>query len=125
MQLQQSNAAAQNGVPTFLLVSSIGANHKSFIFYPKIKGQLEEMVKAFSFSHLHIFRPPVLDRGAEIARSTEKKSIAFINKLNKYGILLSQKPMSTAFLAAKMIAISKKRISQQITTWEAKEIFNS
>lgn len=124
-QYQVAEATAQNGVPTFLLVSSIGANHKSFIFYPKIKGQLEEMVKELSFKNIYILRPPVLDRGSEIARSTEKKSIAFINKLNKYGILKSQRPMSTSFLASTMIALSKKEPLKKVTTLEAKAIFNS
>jgi uncharacterized protein YbjT (DUF2867 family) len=124
-QYQVAESAAQNGVPSFLLVSSIGANHKSFIFYPKIKGQLEEMIKELPFSCIHIFRPPVLDRGQEKMRATEKKSIAFINKLNKYGILKSQRPMSTSFLASKIIALSKKETSKKVNTLEAKAIFNS
>ena len=124
-QYQVAEAAAQNGVPTLLLVSSIGANHKSFIFYPKIKGQLEEMVKELSFKNIYILRPPVLDRGSDKARATEKKSIAFIKKLNKYGILKSQRPMSTSFLASKIIALSKKETSKKVNTFEAKAIFNS
>ena len=54
-QHQAAKAASKNKVPTLLLVSSIGANHKSFIFYPKIKGLLEEMVKKLPFKNRYIF----------------------------------------------------------------------
>jgi len=124
-QFKIAEGASNNGVPTLLLVSSIGANQKSLFFYPKIKGQLEEMVKKLSFKTIYILRPPVLDRGSEIARATEKKSISFINKLNKFGLLNSQKPMSTQLLASKMIKLSKIKAKHEAITLEAKAIFNS
>ena len=124
-QFKIAEAASNNGVPTLLLVSSICANQKSLFFYPKIKGQLEEMVKKLSFTTIYILRPPVLDRGSEIARASEKKSISFIDKLNKFGLLNSQKPMSTQLLASKMIKLSKIKAKQETITLEAKAIFNS
>ena len=122
-QFETAKAAANNNVPKLILVSSIGANHKSIFFYPKIKGILEEMVKKLNFKSICILRPPVLDRGEAMMRATEKKSITFIKRLNKIGLLLSQKPMSTLLLANKMILLASKETIHKTVTLEAKDIF--
>jgi len=122
-QFETAKAAANNNVPKLILVSSIGANHKSIFFYPKIKGVLEEMVKKLNFKSICILRPPVLDRGEAMMRATEKKSITFIKRLNKIGLLLSQKPMSTLLLANKMILLASKETIHKTVTLEAKDIF--
>ena len=122
-QFETAKAAANNNVPKLILVSSIGANHKSIFFYPKIKGILEEMVKKLNFKSICILRPPVLDRGEAMMRATEKKSITFIKRLNKIGLLLSQKPMTTLLLANKMILLVSKETIHKTVTLEAKDIF--
>ena len=122
-QFETAKAAANNNVPKLILVSSIGANHKSIFFYPKVKGILEEMVKKLNFKSICILRPPVLDRGESMMRATEKKSITFIKRLNKIGLLLSQKPMSTLLLANKMILLASKETIHKTVTLEAKDIF--
>jgi len=106
-----------------ILVSSVGANHKSIFFYPKIKGLLEEMVKKLNFKSIYILRPPVLNRGEAMMRATEKKTIAFIKSFNKIGLLLSQKPMTVLLLAHKMILLASKETIHETVTLEAKEIF--
>ena len=122
-QFETAKAAANNNVPKLILVSSIGANHKSIFFYPKIKGVLEEVVKKLNFKSICILRPPVLDRGEAMMRATEKKSINFIKRLNKIGLLLSQKPMTTLLLANKMILLASKETIHKTVTLEAKDIF--
>ena len=122
-QFETAKAAANNNVPKLILVSSIGANHKSIFFYPKIKGLLEEMVKNLNFKSICIFRPPVLDRGEAMMRPNERKTIAFIKRLNKIGLLLSQKPMTTLLLANKMILLASKETIHKTVTLEAKDIF--
>ena len=122
-QFETAKAAANNNVPKLILVSSIGANHKSIFFYPKIKGILEEMIKKLNFKSICILRPPVLDRGEAMMRATEKKSITFIKRLNKIGLLLSQKPMTTLLLANKMILLASKETIHKTVTLEAKDIF--
>ena len=122
-QFETAKAAANNNVPKMILVSSIGANQKSIFFYPKIKGILEEMIKKLNFKSICILRPPVLDRGEVMMRATEKKSITFIKRLNKIGLLLSQKPMTTLLLANKMILLASKETIHKTVTLEAKDIF--
>jgi uncharacterized protein YbjT (DUF2867 family) len=61
-QYQFAKMAKENKVNTYVLVSAENASAKSPIFYSKMKGQLEEDVKALHFSKLIIFNPPLLLR---------------------------------------------------------------
>ena len=123
-QYETAKAAANNNVPKLILVSSTGANQNSIFFYPKIKGKLEEMVKKLNFKSIYILRPPVLDRGEVMMRPTERKTIAFIKRLNKFGLLEYQKPMTTFFLASKMIELVNKETIDKTIIFEAKDIFS-
>lgn len=61
----------ENEIPHMNLVSSSGANANSFFLYMKTKGQAENELKRLEFPRLSIYRPPLLDRGAD-ARTVEK-----------------------------------------------------
>ncbi len=111
-----------NGVPTFVLISAAGAKAPSKLFYNRMKGQLEDAIKALGFSCLLIFQPSVLirsnsDRGGE---NFTVKVIAFLNKL---GLFKRYRPMPTAVLAQKMrkeVATATKGIH----TFTLDEIFH-
>ena len=92
-----------NGVPTFVLVSAAGAKAQSKLFYNRMKGQLEDAVKALSFPSLLIFQPSVLIR-PNSDRAGENLSVKTINFLNKLGILKRYRPMPTEILAEKMLS---------------------
>ena len=109
----------------FSLVSSSGANEKSFFFYPKIKGELEQAVKKLPFKKTQIFQPPILIRQPELIRNGEKIAIKVFSLLNKIGILKSQKPLSVSYLAKKMINHIKSEKKIGIITYKAKEIISS
>ena len=55
-----SLAARINEVSKVLVVSSIGANHKSGNFYLRTKGEMESALQSMGLSFLHIFRPSML-----------------------------------------------------------------
>ncbi len=44
----------------FLLVTSLGANSSSMIFYNKVKGEVEDHITALALKSLKIFRPSLL-----------------------------------------------------------------
>lgn len=48
------------GAKQYLLVSAVGANKSSSIFYNKVKGEVEDDISAVGFNTLHIFRPSLL-----------------------------------------------------------------
>ena len=123
-QYEFAKIAAENGVDQLSLVSSIGANPKSFMFYPKMKGELESDVKKLKFKKIDIFQPPILIRQPEIIRKGEKKAISIIQKLNKLGILKSQQPLMVTNLAERMVKTAKTTSKEKVNTYLPKELFN-
>jgi uncharacterized protein YbjT (DUF2867 family) len=54
-------ALAQHcGARQFLVVTSLGADPRSRIFYNRVKGEVEEALRKIPFTALHIFRPSLL-----------------------------------------------------------------
>jgi uncharacterized protein YbjT (DUF2867 family) len=53
-------AAAENKVPAFIVVSSLGANAGSNNFYYRTKGEMEKAVSALNFEKYVIVRPSIL-----------------------------------------------------------------
>jgi len=122
-QYEFAKMASDNGVSNYSLVSSTGANEKSFFFYPKIKGNLEESIKKLKFKKIQIFQPPMLIRQPELMRSSEKKGIKFLEGLNAIGLMKSQKPLLVSTLARKMIIESKLEKKGHPEIYKPKDIF--
>lgn len=121
-QYEFAKMASDNGVNNYALVSSTGANEKSFFFYPKIKGNLEESVKKLKFKKIQIFQPPMLIRQPELMRSSEKTGIKFLEGLNTIGLMKSQKPLSVSTLARKMVIESKLEKRGHLEIYKPKDI---
>lgn len=117
--------AAKNGVSHYSLISSIGADEKSLLFYPKIKGKIEESVKLLDFKTIHIFQPPSLIRQAELIRPAEKVFVKLFKFLNSIGMLKALKPMPVYVLASKMISESLKTKKAKITIYKPEDIFKN
>ena len=110
-----------NGVPTFVLISAAGATAQSKLFYNRMKGQLEDAVKALDFPSLLIFQPSVLIRSNN-DRGAENFTVKAFNFLNKLGILKRYRPMPTEVLAEK-IRKEVAKVSQGIHTFTLDKIF--
>lgn len=121
-QFEVAKTSAENQVPTLLLVSSTGSSSKSPFFYPRIKGKLEDAVSKLNFKQVHIFQPPMLDRGSFL-RSNEKSGIKFLNMVNKLGILRSQMPMPVDFLAKQMIRVANRDSDTKVKKYNPKQIW--
>jgi uncharacterized protein YbjT (DUF2867 family) len=115
-QLAQTHAANQ-----FLVVTAMGANANSKIFYSKVKGQLENSLKLLGLTALHIFHPSLLlgDRkevrkGERIGSMLSKGlSVFLIGSLSKY------KPIHVNTVARGMIqAAQQEAIGTQIYEYD-------
>ena len=105
-QYEAAKAARTNGVETYALVSSIGADPKSKIFYTRMKGELEEAVKKLGFPACYILQPPSLVRkGSD--RFGEKAGVVILKALNAIGLMRSWTPMPTEEIAAAMVRLAK------------------
>jgi len=123
-QFETAKAAAENGVENYVLVSSTGADSKSFFFYPRMKGELEEAVKPLNFQKIHIFQPGILERNIDDDRLFENLGLTAIKTLNSIGLFKSQKPMPVKILAEKMIKISKSAAVEKVNYHKLDEIFD-
>lgn len=101
-QLEFARAAAENGVGEYALVSSMGAKARAFSFYMRMKGVLEDEIKALSFRHITIVQPPSLIRRRS-DRWAETASVRILQALNGIGLLRRFTPMPTEVVAACMI----------------------
>lgn len=100
--------AKENNVNNYVLVSSDFASPNARFYYPKMKGHLEEAVKALGFPKLSIFKPPILIR-KNSDRTMEVAGLKVIQFFEKIGISRSQKPLPTEILAQAMINSAKSR----------------
>lgn len=105
-QYEAAKAAKANGVKNYVLVSSVGANAKSRVFYTKMKGALDDAVQQLGFEGCFILRPPSLIRkGSD--RFGEKVGIVALKAFNAIGLMRSFTPMPTEAVAAAMIRLAK------------------
>jgi uncharacterized protein YbjT (DUF2867 family) len=82
----------QGGSQQFLLVSAIGADAQSSIFYSRVKGELEEALQKTGYKCLQIFRPSFIAGHRKESRPGERIGLAiftflsplFIGPLKKY-----------------------------------------
>lgn len=79
-----AQAASENGVSTFVLVSSAGANAKSSIFYSRMKGVLDEAVQKLSFKTCVILRPSILAGDREVKRPAEEIANRIMRYLTRF-----------------------------------------
>ena len=105
-QLHFAENCSKNHVKTFVLVSAARADAKSAIYYSKMKGMLEDVVKKLPFDRLFILQPSILERN-DSSRLGENISLKAIKLFNKIGLFRKYRPISTAVLAQKMIKLAK------------------
>lgn len=121
-QYDAARAAAENGVTTYVLVSSAGANARSRIFYSRMKGELEDAVKELPFSSIRIIQPGILAGDREEFRLGERIGIGVMSVLGHVPGLTAYKPYPAAVVARAMIhgALSEEG---RIRTYTLKDVF--
>ena len=95
-----SNFAAQ-----LLVVSSMGADAKSRVYYSRVKGEMEAAVAQAPFRAIHIFRPSLLLGERAQPRLGERLAAAVLGLLRPVmnGPLLKYQPVTGAAVAAAML----------------------
>lgn len=74
--VQAAGLAVEGGARDALLVSSVGADARSAVFYSRTKGEAEEALRALPFRSLRILRPSVLVGERSESRPGERMGIA-------------------------------------------------
>ncbi|MEH7255662.1 oxidoreductase [Neobacillus niacini] len=111
--LEAAKLARVNGVEKFLLVSAMGADANSRIFYNQVKGKLEESLKRLNLPSLQIFRPSLLLGKREEFRLGEKvaeKASGFLNFI-MIGPLLPYRGIQAEKVADAMVVVAQSTIN--------------
>lgn len=74
--VNMARAAKKSGAQRFMVMSSLGANAKSGVFYSRVKGEMEEALTALGFAELHIFQPSFLVGERAESRLGERFGVA-------------------------------------------------
>jgi uncharacterized protein YbjT (DUF2867 family) len=93
----------QNGVKTFAMVTAMGANAASLVFYNRTKGEIEKAVSSYGFSALYIARPSFLVGDRQTKRVGEEIGIWLGDTLNLF-IPAKYKNIKAAQVAKALIA---------------------
>lgn len=99
-----AKAAAANGVSTYVLVSSSGADPSSRIFYSRMKGELDAAVKKLPFSFIRIIQPGLLTGDRKEHRLGEKAAAPVLSLLQYIPGLRKYRPIPARTVAKAMIA---------------------
>lgn len=74
--LQVAQLAKSSGAKQFVLVSALGADARSTVFYNRVKGELEEALIALGFESLTLVRPSLLIGARQEFRMGERVALA-------------------------------------------------
>lgn len=130
-QYQAAVAARKNNIPTYILVSSTGANSSSSFFYLKMKGELEDAVKKLEFNSTIILQPNLLtgDReknrlGEKIGATIYQAVIKIIPKLEKYKPIAGEEVAESMIIAFKnalkgTVVLKSRQISDSISQYKS------
>jgi uncharacterized protein YbjT (DUF2867 family) len=102
-----------NGVKRFMIVSAMGANAKSGIFYNRVKGEMEVAVSKLQIPEVKVFRPSLLmgnrieKRGGENIAQAVMGALGFLFA----GSLLKYKGIHADVVASSMIKVAKQDLT--------------
>lgn len=106
--LAAAHVALDGGAHHAFLVSSVGADPDSKVFYLRIKGRTEAALAALPFTSVHVFRPAILTGPRTESRPAERVGIALGRLLTPLmvGPLRRQRPIAARTVARAMVAAS-------------------
>ena len=113
-----ARAAARDGATRFLVVSALGANSRSGVFYNRVKGDMEAAVKAAGIPKTSIFRPSLLSGPRAEERMGERIGLVVGNL---FGPLLGKyRPIHGELVATAMLKAALQDLPGR--TYESNEI---
>ena len=93
------------GARQFLLITALGADKKSSIFYNKVKGEVEEEIEKIGFDSYHIFQPSMLIGQRTDERAGERVGQTVMKVLD-FAIPLKYKAIESGKVARAMVKIA-------------------
>lgn len=106
----------QNEIDTFIVISSMGANANSSIFYSRTKGEMEDAVLEQKIENTFILRPSMIGGNRNESRRGEKIASLLMKTLNPLfiGSLRKYRIIDAEIIANAMIALANNKNDDQI-----------
>lgn len=116
--------AAQLNAQSFNIVSAIGADPDSSIFYSSVKGKLEEAITNLNIIHLNIFHPSILLGDRTEFRFGERIGIAISQIISPllFAGLRKYRPIHAAQVANSMLKAANIRSQSKIKRYSYDEM---
>jgi len=105
-------AAAAGGAKRLLVVSALGANPDATVFYNRVKGEMEEAVRAAGVPRTVFFRPSLLSGPRAQERRGEKIGLVIGNLLGP--LLGKYRPIHADIVAAAMLKVAAEDLPVQV-----------
>ncbi|MDD2476597.1 MAG: NAD(P)H-binding protein [Dysgonamonadaceae bacterium] len=120
-----SKYAKENGAKSIFIVSAIGADINSTVFYTKMKGEVERDIIALDFEHTHIFQPSMIMGNRKENRPLEKIAIKIFRLINPlFGDKLNRFRSIEGKDVAKAMNKAAKNQSEKVKIYQWKEMNN-
>ncbi|KQS30975.1 oxidoreductase [Dyadobacter sp. Leaf189] len=113
--------AKENGAKSVFIVSAVGSNAGSSVFYVRTKGETERDIIALDMEHTHIFRPSMIMGDRQESRPLEKSFIGLFSLINPLliGPFKKYRGIQAKDIARSMLAAAKKTSGKvQVYEWE-------
>ncbi len=118
----------ENGINTFLVISALGADENSSVFYNKVKGEMEEAVLSHNIENTYVFQPSLISGDREEKRFFEnlaKNAMKVFNFL-MLGPLKKYRAIHPETIAKAMLIVAKQGyVKNRIESDEIKKIASS
>jgi uncharacterized protein YbjT (DUF2867 family) len=108
--LELGRMAVRHRASQFLLVTALGADPRSRVFYNRVKGEVEDAVRRLQFDGIHIFRPSLLLGARTQSRPAERVAVVLTPLVGwiLMGSLARYRPIKAAVVARAMVRIARE-----------------
>ena len=122
--VQMAKHAQAQGAKHMLVISAMGANPNSSIYYNRIKGKMEEQVSELQLPQVSIFRPSLLMGDRQEFRLGERLGAIFMNLLKSsfIGPLKKYRAIEAQQVAFAMMQKALSTQSKSVSIYESEEI---
>ena len=113
---EASKLAKANHIPTFMVISAMGANAKSKIFYNRTKGEMEQAVLNQKIPNTYILRPSLIlgDRDEKRLGESLGAIMLKISNVLLTGRLKKYRAIKADFIANAMLTLANSKHNTQI-----------
>ncbi len=108
-QLAVARLGIAAGARALVLVSSTGADPRSLVFYSRMKGELEDAVRALGYPSLFLLRPGILDGPRSEKRPGERLALRALRLVPAFEALASLRPIPASMVARAGIRVALGR----------------